>query len=45
MIVELEEDADDREVLDDVKAAVDRIETFPAETEKPVVAEAETGAR
>jgi multidrug efflux pump subunit AcrB len=43
--VELEEDADDRKVLDDVKAAVDRIETFPAETEKPVVAEAETRRR
>ena len=26
-------------MLDDIKAAVDRIETFPAETEKPVVAE------
>ena len=43
--VELEEDADDRKVLDDVKAAVDRIETFPLETEKPVVAEAETRRR
>jgi multidrug efflux pump subunit AcrB len=43
--VELEEDADDRKVLDDVKAAVDRIETFPAETEKPVVAEAESRRR
>ena len=32
--VELEEDADNRKVLDDVKAAVDRIETFPLETEK-----------
>ena len=27
--IELEEDADNREVLDDIKAAVDRIETFP----------------
>ncbi len=43
--VELEEGADDRKVLDDVKAAVDRIETFPAETEKPVVAEGETRRR
>ena len=43
--VELEEDADDREVLDDIKAAVDRIETFPAETEKPVVAEGTTRRR
>ncbi len=45
VIVELEEDADDRKVLDDIKAAVDRIETFPAETEKPVVAEGETRRR
>ena len=43
--VELDEDADNRKVLDDVKAAVDRIETFPAETEKPVVAEGETRRR
>ena len=31
VIAELEENADDRKVLDDIKAAVDRIETFPAE--------------
>jgi multidrug efflux pump subunit AcrB len=43
--VELEEDVDNRKVLDDVKAAVDRIETFPAETEKPVVAEVDTRRR
>ena len=43
--VELEENADNRKVLDDVKAAVDRIETFPLETEKPVVAEVETRRR
>jgi multidrug efflux pump subunit AcrB len=43
--VELDEDADNRKVLDEVKAAVDRIETFPAETEKPVVAEGETRRR
>jgi multidrug efflux pump subunit AcrB len=42
---ELEEDADDRKVLDDIKAAVDRIETFPVETEKPVVAEGDTRRR
>ena len=42
---ELEEDADDRKVLDDIKAAVDRIETFPVETEKPVVAEGDTRFR
>ncbi len=45
VIAELEEDADDRKVLDDIKAAVDRIETFPAETEKPVVAEGDTRRR
>jgi multidrug efflux pump subunit AcrB len=43
--VELEEDVDNRKVLDDVKAAVDRIETVPAETEKPVVAEVDTRRR
>ncbi len=42
---ELEEDAHDQEVLDDIKAAVDRIETFPAETEKPVVAEGDSRRR
>ena len=41
VIAELEENADDREVLDDIKAAVDRIETFPAETEKPIVSESD----
>jgi multidrug efflux pump subunit AcrB len=45
VIAELQEDADDRKVLDDIKAAVDRIETFPAETEKPVVAEGVTRRR
>ena len=39
VIAELDEDADRQYVLDEVKAAVDRIETFPAETEKPVVSE------
>ncbi len=43
--VELYENADDQEVLDDIKAAVDRIETFPEETEKPVVAMADTRRR
>ncbi len=42
---ELDEDADDRKVLDDIKAAVDRIETFPVETEKPVVSEVDTRRR
>ena len=43
--IELEEDADNQEVLDDIKAAVDRIETFPVETEKPVVSEIDTRRR
>ncbi len=30
-------DADGQEVLDDIKQAVDRIITFPAETEKPII--------
>lgn len=34
---ELLEGADDQKALDDIKAAVDRIETFPVETEKPIV--------
>lgn len=40
--VEVEDYADIQKVLDDVKAAVDRIETFPEETEKPIVAELTT---
>jgi multidrug efflux pump subunit AcrB len=35
--IELESNADNRKVLDEVKAEVDRIITFPAETEKPIV--------
>ena len=35
--LELESTADKRKVLDEVKAEVDRIITFPAETEKPIV--------
>ncbi|UCG47077.1 MAG: efflux RND transporter permease subunit [Phycisphaerales bacterium] len=38
-IVEVEEYADATEVLDDTKAEVDRIITFPKETEKPVISE------
>ncbi len=38
-IIEVEEYYDLSEVLDDVKAAIDRITTFPVETEKPVIAE------
>ena len=37
--LKLEEGADGRQVLDDVKAAVDRIDTFPEETEQPVISE------
>ena len=40
VVVEIDEDADNRRVLDEVKAAVDRIDTFPEEIEQPVVAEA-----
>ncbi len=39
VIAELTEDADPRKVLDDIKAEVDRIETFPEEAEKPVISE------
>ncbi|MCP4903330.1 MAG: efflux RND transporter permease subunit [bacterium] len=42
VVAELHEDADDRKVLDEIKSAVDRIETFPSETEKPVVSESDT---
>jgi multidrug efflux pump subunit AcrB len=35
--LELQSNADKRKVLDEVKAEVDRIITFPAETEKPIV--------
>ncbi len=39
VIVEIEPDADSRKLLNDVKARVDAIETFPVETEKPVISE------
>ncbi len=39
IFVEVEEYADTKEVLDDIKAEVDRIITFPEETEKPIIAE------
>jgi len=39
IILELEDFADKAKTLDDVKAAVDRIITFPQETEKPIIAE------
>lgn len=41
-IVEVEEYADVTEVLDDIKAEVDRIITFPEETEKPIISELKT---
>ncbi len=37
--IELEQGADVREVLDDVKTRIDAIDTFPEETEKPVIRE------
>ena len=37
--VELQTGVDVREVLDDIKARVDAIDTFPGETEKPIIRE------
>ena len=37
--IELESGADMRKLLDDVKARVDAITTFPVETEKPIIRE------
>ncbi|MHC4644655.1 MAG: efflux RND transporter permease subunit [Planctomycetota bacterium] len=42
VVIEVAEYADVKEVLDDVKAEVDRIITFPKETEKPIIAEITT---
>ena len=39
VLIELQIDADARKVLDDVKSAIDAIETFPEESEKPVIRE------
>ncbi|MFQ5627647.1 MAG: efflux RND transporter permease subunit, partial [bacterium] len=39
VIIEVEHGADTRTVLDEVKARVDAIDTFPEETEKPVIQE------
>jgi len=39
VIVEVAEYANTKEVLDDIKAEVDRITTFPVETEKPIISE------
>ena len=37
--IEIDEGEDNRRVLDEVKSAVDRIDTFPEETEQPIVSE------
>lgn len=42
VLVEVEDYADSTEVLDDIKAEVDRIITFPEETEKPIITELTT---
>ena len=39
VMVELELGADARKVVDDIKSRVDAIDTFPAETEKPIIRE------
>ena len=39
VMVELELGADPRRVLDNIKGRVDAIDTFPVETEKPIVRE------
>ncbi|MHC4507420.1 MAG: efflux RND transporter permease subunit, partial [Planctomycetota bacterium] len=41
-VVEVEEYADATEVLDDVKAEIDTIITFPEQTEKPIITELKT---
>ena len=38
-VVEVEEYSDATEVLDDIKAEIDRIITFPQETERPIITE------
>ena len=38
--IEVETGYDERELLDDIKARVDAIDTFPEETERPVIQEA-----
>jgi multidrug efflux pump subunit AcrB len=42
ILVEVEEYADAKEVLDDIKAQIDTITTFPQETEKPIITEIKT---
>ncbi len=41
-LVEVEEYADPKEVLDDIKTEIDTIITFPKETEKPIISEINT---
>ncbi len=41
-VIEVEENENVTDVLDDVKAQVDTITTFPEETEKPTIAEVQT---
>lgn len=40
VIAELEEYADDDRVLDEIQAAVDRVQTFPEQIEDPIISEA-----
>ncbi|MEM1182068.1 MAG: efflux RND transporter permease subunit [Acidobacteriota bacterium] len=40
--IEIDEGEDNQRVLDEVKSAVDRIDTFPEETEEPVISEVRT---
>ncbi|MDH4241026.1 MAG: efflux RND transporter permease subunit [Phycisphaerae bacterium] len=42
ILIEVEEYADTKEVLDDIKAQIDTITTFPQETEKPIITELKT---
>lgn len=42
VVAEIDTGADNQKVLDDIKAAVDRIDTFPAETEEPLISEVVT---
>lgn len=42
ILIEVEEYADAKEVLDDIKAQIDTITTFPQETEKPIITELKT---
>jgi len=42
VVVEVDQYADTQKVLDDIKAEVDRIITFPQETEKPIITELTT---